>query len=76
MGGPPPPTLQVVADQTDVVGASEIADMLGVTPERVSDLALRSAFPRPVGRRQRARIWRRTEVEAWARATGRIREDQ
>jgi hypothetical protein len=49
--------------------------MLGVSPARVSDLALRSAFPRPVGRRQRARIWRRTEVEAWARATGRIRED-
>jgi predicted DNA-binding transcriptional regulator AlpA len=52
--------------QTELVIAADIADRLGISRARVSVLANRSDFPRPVGRLGRSDVWRWTSVERWA----------
>lgn len=57
----------------DLVGTHEIAQLLGVTRQRVDALARSSAsFPAPVATVAAGRIWLREEVETWAAATGRL----
>ncbi len=56
----------------DVVGAQEIAELLGVTRQAVDKLARTDrTFPRPKVIAA-GRIWWRREIEAWARKTGRL----
>jgi prophage regulatory protein len=55
-----------------LMGTSEIAELLGVTNQRVDQLARRADFPEPVAVLAAGRIWNRADVEAWARRTGRI----
>lgn len=45
-----------------------MAEMLGVTRQQVDRLAARPDFPRPVAVLKAGRIWRRRDVERWARA--------
>ena len=54
--------------QPALVDAREIAQLLGLRDGRqVLDLRLhRLGFPQPVGRRRRALVWLRSEIEAWA----------
>jgi predicted DNA-binding transcriptional regulator AlpA len=59
----PPPKL---------MGVAEIAELLGISTQRVDQLARQPAFPRPVVELKAGRIWRRADVEAWARRTGRL----
>ncbi len=61
-------------DVSDLVGASEIADRLGLShPQNVHKLRTRYAdFPEPVASLKRAHVWAWPDVEAWARATGRL----
>jgi hypothetical protein len=61
-----------VTDELDLVGATDIAAMLGITRQRVNQLVVLAGFPTPVGQLRRTRIWKREDVEAWARATGRV----
>lgn len=62
-----------VAGVMDLVGAAEIATMLGVTRTRVNQLARDDAtFPAPAAELTAGRIWHKAEVEAWARRTGRL----
>ena len=56
----------------DLVGVTEIAAMLGVTTQRVSQIVRTPAFPDPVARLAAGLIWDRTDVEEWARETGRL----
>jgi predicted DNA-binding transcriptional regulator AlpA len=56
----------------DLVGVTEIATMLGVTTQRVSQLVRTPAFPKPVAQLAAGLIWERSDVEQWARDTGRI----
>lgn len=56
----------------DLVGVTEIAAMLGVTTQRVSQLARTPAFPAPVATLAAGLIWERSDVEEWARETGRL----
>lgn len=56
----------------DLVGVAEVADMLGVTRTRVSQLASVSGFPEPVARLAAGPVWARDDVERWARETGRL----
>ena len=56
----------------DLVGTSEIAELLGVTNQRVHQLAEQEGFPEPVAVLAAGRIWERADVEAWARRTGRL----
>lgn len=61
-------------DADDLVGAGEIADRLGLAHvASVHNLVRRHAdFPQPVAIIGQNRIWLWTEVEAWARQTGRL----
>lgn len=59
-----------------LAGVYEIAQMLGVSRQRVDQLSRREDFPRPVAELHRARIWLKAEVEDWqtTRVGGRPRE--
>ncbi|MCP9487564.1 MAG: hypothetical protein MSC30_17090 [Gaiellaceae bacterium MAG52_C11] len=57
---------------TELVIAADIAERLGISRARVSVLAVRSDFPRPIGRLGRSDVWRWSSVESWARDTGRL----
>ncbi|MEU7909013.1 AlpA family phage regulatory protein [Actinoplanes sp. NPDC049118] len=48
-----------------LVGAHEIRDLLGVSRQRVYQMAGRSDFPRPVATLAQGKIWAFDEVEAW-----------
>lgn len=54
----------------DVLGVSEIAELLGVTRQRVLQLCAAPGFPEPTVLKG-AKIWDRTDVLEWMRATGR-----
>lgn len=56
-------------DLADLVGAAEIAAMLGVTRQRVNQMATDPTypFPKPVAELTAGRIWRRSDIKAWAR---------
>ncbi len=57
----------------DLVGAAEIAEMLGLTRQRVNVIVrTHEDFPRPVAELSAGRIWMRKDVVAWARHTGRL----
>jgi predicted DNA-binding transcriptional regulator AlpA len=45
---------------------TDIAEFLGVSTQRVDQLALAAQFPAPSGRLGRSRYWKRSDVEAWA----------
>lgn len=57
----------------NLVGLTEIAEMLEVTRARAHQLAAIQGFPEPVGEIAAGRIWEREAVEKWARETGRIK---
>ena len=60
----------------DLVSRVEIADLLGVSQQRVHQLLERSDFPPPIAELAIGQVWRRADVERWARATGRLRDDR
>jgi predicted DNA-binding transcriptional regulator AlpA len=56
-----------------LVGPAEIGEMLGVTRQRVDQLARDDkTFPTPVASLATGRVWESEAVEKWARDTGRI----
>jgi predicted DNA-binding transcriptional regulator AlpA len=55
-----------------LMGTSEIAEFLGVTNQRVDQLARRPDFPDPIAVLAAGRIWNHADIDAWARRTGRI----
>ena len=57
------------------VGAAEIGRMLGVSRQRVQQLVSRPDFPRPEVVLEMGKVWRRGDIERWARAHGRLGED-
>lgn len=54
-----------------LVGTTEIATMLGVSRQRVSQLAKSPAFPKPLVTLAQGPIWDRTDIIGWAEAAGR-----
>jgi predicted DNA-binding transcriptional regulator AlpA len=58
--------------RTELVIAADIAERLQMSRARVSVLASRADFPRPVGRLGRSDVWRWTNIERWARETRRL----
>jgi predicted DNA-binding transcriptional regulator AlpA len=59
----------------DLVSTVEIAEMLGVSRQRVDKLSRSEGFPAPYAELAIGRVWARTDVERWARSTGReVRE--
>ncbi len=55
-----------------LVSRVEIADMLGVSQQRVHQLIAKPDFPQPLVALAIGMIWRRQDVEEWARRTGRL----
>lgn len=55
----------------DLMGTTEIAELLGVSRQRADQLSRTDGFPEPVAEIAAGRIWLREEVEVWARRTGR-----
>ncbi len=55
-----------------LAGPAEIAAMLGVSRQRVQQLARSGDFPEPYDVLAGGRVWLRSDVEAWARTHGRI----
>jgi len=58
--------------RTELVIAADIAERLRISRARVSVLATRSDFPRPIGRLGRSDVWRWTSIERWASDSGRL----
>lgn len=57
----------------ELVAAAEIAALLGVSRQRVYQLIQENeTFPEPVEELTVGRIWRRADVEKWARRAGRL----
>jgi predicted DNA-binding transcriptional regulator AlpA len=48
-----------------LVGASEIAAMLGVSRQRAHVIARKPGFPEPVARLTMGLVWQRKDVERW-----------
>jgi len=48
-----------------LVGAHEIRGMLGVSRQRVHQLATRSDFPQPVAELAQGKVWVLADIEAW-----------
>jgi predicted DNA-binding transcriptional regulator AlpA len=48
-----------------LVGAREIRDLLGVSRQRVYQLAGRDDFPRPVAALASGKVWRIEDIQAW-----------
>jgi predicted DNA-binding transcriptional regulator AlpA len=62
-----------------LVGAHEIRDLLGVSRQRVYQLAGQSGFPKPVATLAQGKIWAVDDIETWIktnRATPRRRGKQ
>lgn len=55
-----------------LMGTTEIAELLGVSRQRVSQLAASDTFPEPVARLAAGPIWKRVDIVRWARETGRL----
>jgi predicted DNA-binding transcriptional regulator AlpA len=60
-----------VDSQTELVIAVDIAERLGISPQRVHVLVSGPGFPKPLGTLGRSAVWRWSSVERWARETGR-----
>jgi predicted DNA-binding transcriptional regulator AlpA len=61
-----------VDSQTELVIAVDIAERLGISPQRVHVLVSGPGFPKPLGKLGRSAVWRWSSVERWARETGRL----
>jgi predicted DNA-binding transcriptional regulator AlpA len=54
------------------MGVAEVAELLGVTRQRVTQLAKTDGFPEPQVRLASGPVWESADVEQWARKTGRL----
>ena len=50
----------------ELMGRLEIADLLGVSQQRVNQLARRKDFPEPVARLALGQVWDAAAVREWA----------
>lgn len=56
-----------------LVGVAEIAELLGISRQRVNAIAkTHPDFPKPEIELAAGRIWKREDIERWAKDTGRI----
>lgn len=59
------------ADVPEFAGVHELTSILGVSRQRVDQLAHQKGFPAPVAHLKVGRIWRTADVRAWAAEHGR-----
>ena len=66
----------MVLDMGELAGAAEIGRMLGgISRQRVQQLVSRPDFPEPFEVLDMGKVWKRADVEAWARSHGRLIAD-
>ena len=59
-------------DVLKLLGVADIARLLGITRQRVEQLAQRDDFPEPAGLvGGRRRVWHEADIRRWAKKTGR-----
>lgn len=63
--------LTMVAVMHHLVGSAEIGVMLNVGRQRVQQITSREDFPAPEVTLAMGKVWKRADVEAWARDHGR-----
>jgi predicted DNA-binding transcriptional regulator AlpA len=66
----------------DVIGVTEVAEIMGVSKQRASELTKRANFPQPIARLALGPVWPKRNIEAWNEAnprrgkSGRPRKDK
>ena len=55
-----------------LLGVKEIGELLGVSRQRADQLSKADGFPAPEAVITAGRIWKREDIEAWAREAGRL----
>ncbi|HXH80599.1 DNA-binding protein [Nocardioides sp.] len=55
-----------------LMGVSEIAELLGLTRQRVHQIRQLEGFPEPTATIAMGPVWLRVDVETWAHETGRL----
>ena len=65
-------TTTLRSELVELVGTAEIAEMLGLSRQRVHQLTSKPDFPQPLAVLAAGVIWRREDVEEWGRRTGRL----
>jgi len=66
----------MVAVMHHYVGAAEIQEMFGgISRQRIQQIIGRRDFPKPVVKLKMGKVWRRSDVEKWMRAHGRLTDD-
>jgi predicted DNA-binding transcriptional regulator AlpA len=58
-----------------LVSTVEIAELLGVSRQRVDQLSRTKGFPAPEAELAIGRVWDQAAVVAWGKATGRLPAD-
>ena len=53
------------AEGLSLVGAYEIRELLGVSRQRLYQLAGRPDFPKPIAKLTLGKIWALSDIEAW-----------
>jgi predicted DNA-binding transcriptional regulator AlpA len=61
----------MLPDVHHLVGPREVAKMLGVSRQRVTQLAARPDFPRPTVVLEMGKVWHTDEIRRWADLNGR-----
>jgi predicted DNA-binding transcriptional regulator AlpA len=56
----------------DLMSTVEIAELLGVSRQRVDQLSRTEHFPEPAAELAVGRVWAKADVIAWAERTGRL----
>jgi predicted DNA-binding transcriptional regulator AlpA len=59
-----------------LMGPAEIARLLGVSRQRVTQLVERPDFPKPTVSLAMGKVWLSADVRAWAKARGRTVTDE
>ena len=54
-----------------MVAAAEVASMLGVSRQRVTQLTAKADFPAPITTLTVGKVWSYDNVKAWAESNGR-----
>ncbi|MGH3355133.1 MAG: helix-turn-helix transcriptional regulator [Nocardioidaceae bacterium] len=54
-----------------LVATAEIAELFGVSRQRAQQLQAHPTFPEPVASLRTGKIWRESDVVAWAKGRGR-----
>ena len=57
------------------LGPAELAEMFGVSRQRVAEIVAKPDFPQPIAVLRMGKVWRTDDVVAWAKRTGRTVKD-